>query len=244
MQIHRQQTVQEMGAAAARHAANAIRSLTSQYRTIAVVFATGASQLETLHALVQEPDVAWDRVIGFHMDEYLGIPADHPAAFRRYLRDHLVSHVRMKEFHEIDGSVSDPERVCREYADLLRAHNPRLCLGGIGENGHLAFNDPHEADFSDPVDVKVVSLDSECRTQQVAEGWFPSLDDVPSQAITLTIPCLLRIPELILSVPGERKCEIVRRTVEEPISAACPSTILRSHGNAHVYLDAASSALL
>ena len=148
----------------------------------------------------------------------------------------------MKEFFEIDGTAPDPGKACKEYAALLRAANPQLCLLGIGENGHLAFNDPGVADFDDPLDVKVVRLDSVCRQQQAAEGWFRSLEDVPERAMTVTIPALFRVPKLIASVPGPRKAGIIRRTLEDSISTACPATLLRTHPNATVYLDRESSA--
>jgi glucosamine-6-phosphate deaminase len=232
------------GEAAAHAAAEALRQLASQRSTVGVIFATGASQLETLHALTAIPNLPWDQVAGFHMDEYVGLPADHPASFRRYLRENLTSRVNLAEFHGIDGTVPDPEAMCREYAALLRSRDPQLCLLGIGENGHLAFNDPAEANFSDPLDMKIVSLDNVCRQQQVAEGWFANFDEVPPRAMTLTIPTLLRVPKLIASVPGSRKAHIVRRTVEEPISTACPATIFRTHPDVTVYLDPESAAEL
>jgi glucosamine-6-phosphate deaminase len=176
------------------------------------------------------------------MDEYIGLNADHSASFRRYLRDNLTQKVRMKEFFEIDGTAPDLEKACKDYAELLRAANPQLCLLGIGENGHLAFNDPDVADFNDPLDVKVVHLDTTCRQQQAAEGWFGSFEDVPERAMTLTIPALFRVPKLIVSVPGARKAAIVRRTLEDSITTACPATLLRTHPNATVYLDRESSA--
>ena len=233
-----------LGAAAAAHAARSIRALAETLPVVPVVFATGASQLETLRALTAMPGIPWDRVIGFHMDEYVGISDRHPASFRRYMRDELYGKVPMREFHGVEGDAPDPERAAEAYAELLRAHSPQLCLAGIGENGHLAFNDPPVADFNDPLDAKVVTLDRECREQQVAEGWFPDLDSVPPRAITLTIPALFRIPELILSIPGERKAAIVARTVTEEISTRCPATILRRHPGAHLYLDEQSAKLL
>src|SRR6185437_3285097 len=163
-------------------------------------------------------------VDGFHMDDYVGLPLDHPASFRAYLEEKLVKRVPMHSFAHIDGLAPDPAQTCRDYAKQLRAANPQLCLLGIGENGHLAFNDPGEADFQDPVDMKVVSLDDACRAQQVAEGWFSSLNEVPRRALTLTIPALFRAKKLIVSVPGTRKAAIVRRTALEPISTACPAT--------------------
>ncbi len=232
------------GEAAARAAAESLRQLAKQRAIVGVIFATGASQLETLHALTAIPGLPWDHVAGFHMDEYVGLPADHPASFRRYLRENLTSRVPLAEFHEIDGTVPDPESMCREYAAALRSRGPQLCLLGIGENGHLAFNDPAEADFSDPLDMKIVSLDTACRQQQVAEGWFSSVDEVPPRAMTLTIPTLLRVPKLIASVPGSRKARIVKRTLEEPISTACPATIFRTHPDVTVYLDPESAAEL
>ena len=223
--------------AAARAAARAMQELQDGAATFGIIFATGASQLDTLDVLTSLPDLPWNRVNGFHMDEYEGISADHRASFRRYMREHLSERVSMHEFYEIDGSNADPAVVCREYAQKLRSCQPELCLLGIGENGHLAFNDPGEADFDDPKEMKVVSLDSVCRRQQVEEGWFANFHEVPERALTLTIPTLYRVPRLIVSVPGIRKAGIVRRTLEEPITTACPATILRKHTNATLYLD-------
>lgn len=232
------------GAAAARAVALSLRELASRSSTFGVIFATGASQLATLHALTSTSGLPWNQVIGFHMDEYVGIPPDHPASFRRYLRENLTGRAPLGAFHEIDGTLPDPESVCEDYVRLLRAHDPQLCLLGIGENGHLAFNDPAEADFADPRDMKLVRLDRECRQQQVAEGWFPNVNAVPEQALTLTIPALLRVPKLIASVPGPRKAHIVKRALEEPVSTACPATIFRTHPDVTVYLDRDSAAEL
>ncbi len=240
MIIHAYNSTTEMAQAAARHAAASIGALGEHQEVISVVFATGSSQLATLRALVATPNIPWHRVIGFHMDEYIGISEQHRASFRRYLREELTTRVSMREFHEVNGEAADTEKFCCHYAELLRRWPPQLCLLGIGENGHLAFNDPPVADFQDPRDVKIVSLDRACREQQVAEGWFGSVDEVPPQAITLTIPALFRIPELIASVPGERKRRIVERTLQEEISTRCPATVLREHPNAHLYVDASS----
>ena len=212
--------------------------------SIGVIFATGASQTDTLRELTHSPGLPWDSVLGFHMDEYISMARDHPAWFRRYLREKLTGKVRMQECFELNGTAPDPQQTCRAYGEALRSANPQLCLAGIGENGHLAFNDPAVADFNDSLDMKIVHLDELCRQQQAAEGWFKSLQEVPEWAMTLTIPTLLRVPKLILTVPGARKATIVRRTFDEPISIACPATILRTHPGATVYLDRESSAEL
>jgi glucosamine-6-phosphate deaminase len=242
LQIHANKKA--AGEAAARAAAEALRQLDHSESGIGVIFATGASQLETLHALTSIPGLPWGKIQGFHLDEYLGMDEDHPASFRRYLRENLTRRVPMGEFFEIDGSSADPDRVRREYVQKLLAADPQLCLLGIGENGHLAFNDPAEANFNDPDAMKVVTLDAECREQQLAEGWFKSLEEVPERALTLTIPTMLKIPKLIVSVPGPRKAQSVRRTLEEPISTACPATILRTHPDVTLYLDRDSAAQL
>lgn len=225
------------GAAAAQAVAECMLQLKNSGGNFAGIFATGASQLLLLRALTGMPGLPWDQVNGFHLDEYVGIDASNPASFRHYLRKNLTQRVQMGKFQEIDGSSSDPERVCREYARALKEADPQFCLLGFGENGHLAFNDPGEADFNDPKDVKIVHLDKVCRQQQTAEGWFATLQDVPEQAITVTIPALLRVPRLIVTVPGKRKAAITRRVLTEPVSPDCPATILRTHPNATVFLD-------
>ena len=235
-------TRESAAAAAAESAASSMTQLAKASAVFAVIFATGASQLDTLQALTQMSGLPWQQIRGFHMDEYVGLSPDHPASFRRYLRDNLTEKVPLKEFFEINGTASDPHKACKDYAALLRAANPQLCLLGIGENGHLAFNDPGVADFNDPLDLKVVELDATCREQQAAEGWFDSFKDVPERAMTITIPALIRVPRLIASVPGPRKAAIVRRTLEDSISTACPATLLRTHPNATLYLDGESSA--
>jgi glucosamine-6-phosphate deaminase len=234
----------DAGSAAARSAADALKQLEQAHREIGVIFATGASQLETLHALTSMPDLPWKNVRGFHLDEYLGIDENHPASFRRYLRENLTERVPMREFFSIDGSSSDSDRVRQEYVQELHAADPQLCLLGIGENGHLAFNDPAEANFNDPDAMKVVTLDATCRQQQLAEGWFQTFEDVPERALTLTIPTLLKVPKLIISVPGPRKAQSIRRTLAEPISTECPATILRLHPDVTIYLDQESASEL
>jgi len=232
------------GEAAAEDTAAILQQL-ARDRTgdLGVIFATGASQMKILEALTSLPGLPWDRVIGFHMDEYEAMPPDHPASFRRYMRERLSSRVAMKVFHEIDAT-GDLDTLCIDYADMLDKANPQLCLLGIGENGHLAFNDPPVADFHDPLTMKVVELDDACKQQQFAEGWFARIEDVPRRAVTLTIPTLLRVPRLIASVPGPRKAHIVYRSLTEPITTACPATGLRTHPDCTVYLDRDSASEL
>jgi glucosamine-6-phosphate deaminase len=232
------------GMAAAKATAQAMAELDQKHDSIGIIFATGASQLETLNSLTGMKGLPWHKVRGVHLDEYVGISVDHPASFRHYLRERLTQKVSMKEFFEIDGTAPHPEQICAAYAKTVRSVDPQICMLGIGENGHVAFNDPAVADFTDPLEVKVVHLDAMCRQQQAAEGWFANVDDVAENAITLTIPTVFRVPKLIVSVPGERKAVIMRRTLEEPISTACPATILRMHPDVTVYLDADSARYL
>lgn len=240
--IHR--TRREMGAAAGARAAAAIREAIAKRGEAGVVFAAAPSQNETLDGLVAATGIDWQRVVAFHMDEYVGVGAGAPYSLRRYLKEHLVSRVPLKRFYEIRGEDDDPESVATEYAALLAERRPGVCLAGIGENGHLAFNDPNVADFRDPEDVKVVELDSRSREQQVADGLFASVDQVPRRAITLTIPRLFRIPALIISVAGSRKREAVRAALTGPISETCPASILRTHRSAHLFLDEEAAALI
>ncbi len=232
------------GRAAAEAVASAMRELDATQDVIGMIFATGASQLNTLEALTAISGLPWKKVRGVHLDEYVGISTDHPASFRRYLRERLTQKVSMKEFFEIDGESQTPDETCRSYAEIVRSVAPKVCLLGIGENGHLAFNDPEVADPADPLDVKVVNLDEVCRQQQAAEGWFTNLNEVAAQAITLTMPAVLRVPKLIVSVPGERKAAVMRRALYDPISTACPATFLRTHPDVTVYLDAESARYL
>jgi glucosamine-6-phosphate deaminase len=232
------------GEAAAQAAAQGLQRLDGNDKKVSVIFATGGSQVNFLHTLTGTDNLPWAHVQAFHMDEYVGIPADHPASFCHFLNERLVQKVPIGQFSFIDGMAKDPARTCDVYADNLRSANPQLCCLGIGENGHLAFNDPHVADFNDPLDMKVVQLDTPCREQQAAEGWFESAEQVPEFAMTLTIPTLFRVPKLIATVPGARKATIVRRALTEAISTDCPATILRTHPDATMYLDLESAAEL
>jgi glucosamine-6-phosphate deaminase len=200
-----------------------------------------------LAGLVADNDIDWSRVVAFHMDEYLGISADHPISFRRYLQERLFGLVGLsaERLRLIPGERTDrPLQTCLTYEDALLAEPPDIVCAGIGENGHLAFNDPPVADFLDPVLVKVVRLDAACRNQQLNDGCFESLADVPAHAYTLTMPALLRAAVVSVVVPGPRKSNAVLTTLRGPISEACPSTALRRHAGAKLYLDRDSARLV
>ena len=233
-----------VGSAAAGRAAAVIEGAVRERGRANVMFASGNSQLAFLEMLTTRHPVEWSRVVGFHMDEYLGIGADHPASFRRYMRERIVEVAHPVEFHEIRGDAPDAATECGRYADLLHEHPLDLCCLGIGENGHLAFNDPPVADFDDPFDVKVVALDDACRRQQVGEGHFDGIDAIPTHAITVTIPALLSAGVVLAIVPEARKREPVRRALLGPVSTACPASILRTRPNVTMFLDADSSALV
>lgn len=242
MEVHRDR--QAMGAAAAALAAQYIDQMLSEAEEASVVFASAASQNEFLEALRTRPEIDWTRITVFHLDEYLGISEEHPASFRRYLIDHLVGLVPVRKFQPLRGDAPDPEAECARYQDLLRTARPGLVALGIGENGHLAFNDPAECDFDDPRDVRIVELDEVCRLQQVHDGAFETLEAVPKHALTLTVPAILRAPRIIGCVPGPTKKESVKRTLEGPIAEECPASALRRHANARLFLDTESAALL
>ncbi len=231
----------EMGAAAAGEVAAEIRRLIDTRGWATGLFASAASQRSTWSALLRAMDIDWRQLTAFHLDEYAGFDANHPQSFRRYLREHLISRIPMGRFHGLRGEAPDAGQECARYASLLRAEPPDFALLGIGENGHLAFNDPPVADFQDASDVKLVELDERCRRQQVNDGAFAAIDEVPRGALTLTIPAILRVPKLFIVVPGERKREAVTAALEGPITTACPASILRTHPDAHLYLDAASA---
>ena len=208
------------------------------------MFATGNSQLDFVRALVEGiEDVPWGDTVVFHMDEYVGVGPDHPAGFQRWIRERIVEPAHPKAAHYVDG-LGDAEGGARHYASLLRDHPLDLCCLGIGENGHLAFNDPPVADFTDPLDVKVVELEVSCRRQQVSEGHFGNLGDVPTHAVTVTIPALLRAGHVIAVVPESRKAEPVRAALTGPFATSCPASALRTVARASIHLEPASARLL
>lgn len=229
-----------MGELAARTAAKHIGEVIARYGTARVAFAAAPSQKEFLAALRQDPSVDWSNVIAFHLDEYIGLPEDAPQRFSAYLDEHLFDHVDLKEVYYLKPGNLTPEEACHRYNTLLGSEPLHLMCIGIGENGHLAFNDPHVADFEDPARVKVVELDEACRQQQVNDACFSSLGEVPPQAITMTIPTIYSAGAIVCVVPGEQKRQAVQRALKGPISLACPASILRTHANTKLFLDQAS----
>ena len=235
--VHVHADVAAMARAAADEALGLMVGAVATRGTANVMFATGNSQLAFLHALVHETEgVPWADTVVFHMDEYVGVGPDHPAGFQRYIREHIVEPAQPKAAYYVEG-LPDAEAECRRYTELLLRHPLDLCCLGVGENGHLAFNDPPVADFADPRDVKVVELEAACRMQQVHEGHFAALDDVPTHAITVTIPALLRAGRVLAIVPEARKAEPVAAAFTGPITTACPASALRTISHASVYLE-------
>jgi glucosamine-6-phosphate deaminase len=234
----------EMGAAAANHVATIMRELHSHQEYVRVVFASAPSQNEFLECLTNIKGIEWSRVIGFHMDEYIGLSADSEQLFGKYLTDRLFSVVPMKEVHLLNAVALDPERECARYADLLRSHPVDIVCMGIGENGHIAFNDPPVADFDDPYMVKIIELDEPDRLQQLHDGGFASLAEIPTHAITLTVPQLMSARYLSIVAPTERKATAIRNSLIGPISTKVPASILRRHPQAKLFIDTAAAAKL
>jgi len=234
----------DAGLASAAAASAIILAAIERDGAAGVVFAAAPSQNEFLAALRDDASIDWRRVTAFHLDEYAGLPAAHPASFRRFLRERLMDRVPVAAFHELAGDVPDLQAEADRYQRLLAERPPVLVALGIGENGHLAFIDPGECDFDDPRDVRIVNLDDACREQQVHDGAFGRVEDVPRQALSLTIPFLMRTPRAVVTVPGPAKARAVRDAIEGPISKACPASILRYHPGAAIFLDTDSAALL
>lgn len=225
-----------VGAAAGQDVAARVKELLGRQDRVRMIFAASASQNEMLEALVAAPGIDWSRVTGFHMDEYVGVPADSPRLLRTYLVKRLLGRVQVGEFHFMGGAHSVAADIKR-YEGLLQAAPIDLVCLGIGENGHLAFNEPGATDLSDPEPVRLIEVDKRSRQQQVNEGNFPNVDAVPTHALTLTVPALLSGKHLFSVVPGKAKREAVARTLKGPISADCPGTALRTHPDCVLYLD-------
>ena len=229
---------------AAKIAQNYLHNRLIQQDTAAVILATGNSQIKFIEALITLGGVDWSRITLFHLDEYLGIAADHTASFRRYLRERVENLVKPRVFHYIEGDAMQPLAECERYTRLLLAQPIDLCCLGIGENGHLAFNEPNVASFDDPYSVKLVKLDKATRQQQVNEGHFPVLEAVPQYAFTLTIPMLCSAKKLLCFAPEKRKAFAVSKMLKESISPTIPASVLRTQAHATLFLDVDSASLL
>jgi glucosamine-6-phosphate deaminase len=243
MKIEVLPTKTEMAAAAADRAAESIRAAIKARGNAHVIAATGASQFEFLDALTRRPGIDWPRTVFFHLDEYVDLPESHPASFRRYLRERIVQRVHPGAFHFIAGDAPDLAAEVARVNALIRAHPIDIAFVGIGENGHLAFNDP-PADFETDEPYIVVSLDEACRRQQLGEGWFPRLEDVPSRAISMSIRQILKSKEIVAVVPDARKAQAVHDCLEGPVSPHHPASILQRHARTTIYLDELAAALL
>jgi glucosamine-6-phosphate deaminase len=241
MKIEIYNTAHELGKAAAKHASDLLRETINTNGAANIILATGTSQFETLNQLISE-DVDWSKITMFHLDEYIGLPITHPASFRKYLMERFISKVNLKKVYLINGEAS-PQRECERLSELIMQHSIDVALAGIGENGHLAFNDP-PADFETKEPYIVVELDNACRQQQMNEGWFNSIDDVPQKAISMSIKQIMKSRNIICSVPGKRKAVAIKNCLENAVSNLYPASILQTHNNCIVYLDKDSAALL
>ena len=238
------QTSPEMAAVAAGSAAEAIKNAIETAGRANIILATGASQIEMLGCLTAAEGVDWSKVTMFHLDEYIGLGPDHPAGFGKYLRERFVEKIEgLKAAHFVNGGAEDSQRECERIGRVIAEHPIDVALIGIGENGHLAFNDP-PADFETEEPYIVVELDEKCRKQQLGEGWFEMLEQVPSRAISMSIRQILKSKSLIVTVPDRRKAEAVKNALEGKITPMCPASILQQHDNCKLFLDAEAACLL
>ena len=231
-----------MGQAAAADIAKKIKELLEHKSELNMIFAAAPSQNEVLEALVADKSIPWDKINAFHMDEYIGLKSDAPQAFGQFLKDRIFSKLPFRSVNYLNGECSDPVTECERYGDLLKKYPADIVCLGIGENGHIAFNDPGVADFNDPARVKVAKLDEVCRNQQVHDGCFASLSEVPTHALTLTIPSLTRAAAMFCVVPAATKANAVYSVINGEITDACPASILRRHSCATLYLEPDSSS--
>ena len=244
LQVHVFAEKKKMSTTAAAFVAQKIRDAVRKNKAANIIVATGASQFEFLDALVQERDIEWSKVTAFHLDEYKDMSIEHPASFRKYLNERFFDLVHPGQVYLLNGDADDIDAEISRYEQLLQEHDIDIACIGIGENGHLAFNDPPVADFNDPHLVKVVELDESCRRQQLGEGWFPTIDDVPSHALSLTIPAIMRAKTISCVVPDARKAQAVASALFDEISTACPASILRRHESAELWLDKSAASQL
>lgn len=237
------ETVSEMGKQAAISVAQNLNESIDEKGFANLILATGASQFSFLEHL-QKQKINWQKITVFHLDEYKDVPETHPASFRKYLKERILEKVQPKKVYYLNGDAEDIDAEVSRYEALLKTHPIDIACIGIGENGHIAFNDPPVADFNDPKLVKVVELDEACRKQQLGEGWFPTFEDVPTYALSLTISAIMNCKAISCVVPDIRKAEAVFNTINAEISTACPATILRAHAATVLYLDKNSASKL
>jgi glucosamine-6-phosphate deaminase len=236
-------THQAMGSAAARLAGETLRSVLASQAEARLLLATGTSQFSTLAHMITQSGVEWMRVTVFHLDEYAGLPETHPASFRKYLLDRFISHVPVKTFHTIRGDAPDLQEECNRLKALVTTAPIDLAMIGIGENGHIAFNDP-PADFETEEPYIIVNLDETCRRQQVGEGWFTSFDEVPTQAISMSVRQIMKSRRIICSVPDRRKADAVEKTLHGPVIPDVPASILQEHPNCYLFMDQPAASRL
>lgn len=241
MEIIISETKQELGKLAAQKGAEFIREAIQKNGKANIIVATGASQFEMLSELVKK-EIDWSVVTGFHLDEYIGIEISHPASFRKYLKERFVDLVPIKDFNYVDGS-SDAAAECKRLGEIISRHPVDVAFVGIGENGHLAFNDP-PADFETEEPYLVVNLDDDCRRQQLGEGWFPTFDDVPGQAISMSIKQIMKSEHIICTVPDQRKAKAVKNSVRGKVSPFVPASVLQIHKSTWLFLDKAAASAL
>lgn len=229
-------TKEDMGKDAASFVAEKLNRAIKERGSASLILGTGASQYP-LHDVLLKSGLDWSRITLFHLDEYIGISDRHPASFRRFLRENIAEKVHPQNVYYLNGDADDMDAEIRRYEKLLKDHPVDVACIGIGENGHIAFNDPAVADFNDPESLKVVEMDEACRMQQVGEGWFPTIGHVPVKAVTLTVPTIMNCKTLCCTVPDERKAEAVYNTLSGEINTTCPASILRKHDDAVLFLD-------
>lgn len=244
LSVYLHQSAAEMALSAAQLIHTYLQNLLSQQSTASIILATGNSQIKFLEALIDLGGIDWSLITLFHLDEYLGIDANHNASFRRYLRERVEKRVQPAVFHYIEGDTLQPLSECKRYAQLLSAQPIDLCCLGVGENGHLAFNEPSVADVHDPYQVKLVKLESTTRQQQVDEGHFPDLEAVPQYGFTLTVSMICSANKILCLAPEKRKAKVMQKMLQEPISTSCPASILRTQAQATLFLDTDSASLL
>ena len=244
LQVQVYPSAAELSQAAAEFVQGQFQAILQQEAQVNAIAATGNSQVQFLEKLTQLPNIDWSRVVFFHLDEYMGISGDHPASFRRYLQQRIADQVPLKQFHYLQGDSLEPVAECDRYAQLLQQQSLHLCFLGLGENGHLAYNEPSVANFTDPYGVKLIKLDAETRQVQVKKGDFPNLMEVPQYAFTLTLPTICRAKTVICLAFGQNKAKAIKALLTEAIHPNCPASILRTHPQAILLLDQSAAAAI